>query len=633
MRCFLLLLLCGLASAARFRGGITVSAPVVTPPTPREETCRFCYRACPVSCFVGTCGMDYGTAVKRYKFTNQCWSCDASVSVGISKVGDFSLCSADEAAATTTYLKKREVFDMGPALPGDARKAAQAASDAANAAMKSAQEAAQQADKAAMAALAKSQAVAKAAGKSDEEIMEAHRIAEQIRAQEAAKAAEAAEMARKIAEQKYNEELEKLRREQLLTDRAEEIMQRAEKASEDARAAATKASARAAQAARDAAMSGAAAAGRAAEQAEADELASAARAAQRRAIIAAKSAKDAADKANIAANIAKIPPQPQPTLPPCAMMLLQTGQSKNPSDPNTVQGRQLDCQMPGLEHGDDPQMQGQPLSNTAAAAITGIEVKDPSASAAQAQLSGLPQDQIAAALPQDLSAPPQAVPPLDFGPPSAGGAAPPQSAAAQAVDAAANAVPNAGAIGEEQSVPVPMSMPGGPSIPDEEGGPAQPDLPVPGMPGVTDDQVEEGAVDRIAGGMADTLAGRLEANPGGATQTSTFDVNAAVPNVNQQLMAAMPTGLQAAAGGGGAQGYGDMANKLTLNPSEIPTPQDVMTESGFTGFAGGPQGSMMLQTSKKALKPENHDDRLQKLRKSLQGAGAEGFGIPPLEIE
>merc|ERR1719171_534889 len=117
------------------------------------------------------------------------------------------------------------------------------------------------------------------------------------------------------------------------------------------------------------------------------------------------SAKDAADKANIAANIAKIPPQPQPTLPPCAMMLLQTGQSKNPSDPNTVQGRQLDCQMPGLEHGDDPQMQGQPLSNTAAAAITGIEVKDPAA----AQISGAPQD-IAAALPQDLSAPPQAVP-------------------------------------------------------------------------------------------------------------------------------------------------------------------------------------------------------------------------------
>merc|ERR1719321_2121914 len=185
--------------------------------------------------------------------------------------------------------------------------------------MKQAQIAAQKADEAAKAAVDKYRKVnAKGAGVgTNEQLAEAHRLAEQIRAQEASKAAETATAARNIAETKYNGELQKLRKQQLLTDRAEEILMRAEKAGGEARAAYTQAAAQAAQAARDAAMTGAAAAGQAASQAEADEMASAARAAQRRAIVAVKSAKDAADKANIAANIARLPPQPKPTLPPC----------------------------------------------------------------------------------------------------------------------------------------------------------------------------------------------------------------------------------------------------------------------------------------------------------------------------
>merc|ERR1719456_129543 len=97
------------------------------------------------------------------------------------------------------------------------------------------------------------------------------------------------------------------------------------------------------------------------------------------------------------------------------------------------------------------------------------------------------------------------------------------------------------------------------------GGPDQPDLPVPGVPGVSDESVEDNAEDRMANGMADTLAGRLENNPSSAGMASTFDMNAAMPNVNQQLLSTLPAGLQAAAGGGGAQGVANSVNSLTLN--------------------------------------------------------------------
>merc|ERR1712216_470773 len=41
---------------------------------PREEACRFCYRQCPIACFVGTCGLEYGFSVQRYEQTNQCYT-------------------------------------------------------------------------------------------------------------------------------------------------------------------------------------------------------------------------------------------------------------------------------------------------------------------------------------------------------------------------------------------------------------------------------------------------------------------------------------------------------------------------------------------------------------------------------
>jgi hypothetical protein len=204
--------------------------------------------------------MEYGFMTKRYKFTNKCYTCDASSSVGVNKNGDFALCTAKESSATSTYIKKAKDFGpTGPGLPGDARAAAQAASDAANEAMKQAQLAAQKADEAAKAAVDKYRSVnaGGAQAGTNEQLAEAHRLAEQIRAQEASKAAEAATAARNIAEKKYNVELKALRKQQLVTDRAEEILMRAEKAGEEARAAYTQAAARAAQAARDAAMAGA----------------------------------------------------------------------------------------------------------------------------------------------------------------------------------------------------------------------------------------------------------------------------------------------------------------------------------------------------------------------------------------
>ena len=68
--------------------------------SPREQTCRMCYRQCPVACYVGTCGLNFGFESKRYGSSNQCYSCEPAAGVGFAETGDFLLCSAEEAAAT-----------------------------------------------------------------------------------------------------------------------------------------------------------------------------------------------------------------------------------------------------------------------------------------------------------------------------------------------------------------------------------------------------------------------------------------------------------------------------------------------------------------------------------------------------
>jgi hypothetical protein len=231
--------------------------------------------------------------------------------VGISRTGDYAICTPEESAATDSYVKKKDPIKppWGSAVPGDAKTAAMKAADAANRAVEAAQEAASESEKAAQAAVAKFN---NAAGKTEgdkQEMAEAHRLAETIRANEAEQAARAAEEARKQSEQAYTVDLTKLREQEVKTEHSEDALARAEKAAEAARANAKEAAAKAAEAAREAAEAGASAAGQAAEQAEAYELAAAARAAQRRAIIAAVSAKSAADKANIAGAISTAPAQ------------------------------------------------------------------------------------------------------------------------------------------------------------------------------------------------------------------------------------------------------------------------------------------------------------------------------------
>lgn len=287
-----------------------------------------CYRQCAIACFVGTCGMEYGYTVNRYKFTKACWTCDASSSVGINKMGDFSVCSADEAAASQTYPKAEETGPpQGPGIPGDAKAEANAANQMAHMAAKNALAASTHADKAAMAALAKVNTVhAQTAGAGEAmELAEAHRLALQIRANEALKTSQAAEMAHDLAAQRFNAELAKLKRQQLATDGAEAVLNGAEKYAENMQNAYTVAAAAAAKAALDASMLAGTSAGASAQLAAAKEMLAAARAAQRRAMDASKSAESAAEKASIAASIGNIPSMPDPTVPPCAPSLLQGG--------------------------------------------------------------------------------------------------------------------------------------------------------------------------------------------------------------------------------------------------------------------------------------------------------------------
>jgi len=294
-----------------------LGAVAQAPPQPltlREETCRACYRSCPISCFTGTCGLSYGASVNRFKTSNSCWTCDQSASVGISRVGDYSICTPEESAATDTYVKKKEPMKppWGSAVPGDAAAAAQEAAGHANDAVAASQKAAEAAEKAAQAAVADFNDVASKAGTDGDkqEIAEAHRLAETIRAQEAEQASRAAEEARKMAEKQYEDDLEKLRKQELETEHAEDQLGRAEKAAEDARAAAADAAAKAADAAREA------------------ELAAAARAAQRRAVIAATAAKGAADKAGLAGSLVAPPAQgPLPANPAAPVVLAKTARS------------------------------------------------------------------------------------------------------------------------------------------------------------------------------------------------------------------------------------------------------------------------------------------------------------------
>merc|ERR1740130_681386 len=108
----------------------------------------------------------------------------------------------------------------------------------------------------------------------------------------------------------YNQQLAKLRTQQLKVDYSEKTLEAAEAASEKARGEYAKMQAEAQHAMEQAMLNGGSAASKITSQAAAEELAGAAMAAHRRLVIAAKEAKDAVRKISIASSMA-----------PCVMFL------------------------------------------------------------------------------------------------------------------------------------------------------------------------------------------------------------------------------------------------------------------------------------------------------------------------
>jgi len=282
---------------------------------PRNEVCQYCHKLCPISCFVGTCGLHTSYSVRKYEATNQCYSCDPAVSVGISKDGDMLRCQAAESGVS----KKSSPFapqqgaaqgPQGPSVPGNAGLAALKASKQAQLAVQAATRASIWADKAAKAATAKYREITGegSAGSnsafSSEQAMENHQQATQIRAEEALRVTEATHTAWKAAMGKYNDQLALLRRQQIVTDQAEKTLENAEMSSEKARGDYAVMQSEAARAIAAAMASGGSAASKITSQAAAEELAGAAMAAHRRLVIAAKEAKEASEKIAIATSMA-----------------------------------------------------------------------------------------------------------------------------------------------------------------------------------------------------------------------------------------------------------------------------------------------------------------------------------------
>jgi len=254
-------------------------------------------------------------SVRKYEATNKCYSCDPAVSVGVSRDGDYMRCEAGESGAPEggvspfSQQESAKSGPQGPAVPGNAGLAALKASQQAQIAVAAATKASILADKAAKAATAKYREVAGVAGNgaqvfSDEAAAENHQTATQIRAEEALRVAEAAHTAWKAAMGKYNGQVEKLRRQQLMTDAAENTLEMAEQASEKARAQYAAMQAEAQHAVEQAMLNGGSAAAKITSQAAAEELAGAAESAHRRLVIAAKEAKDASEKISIASAMA-----------------------------------------------------------------------------------------------------------------------------------------------------------------------------------------------------------------------------------------------------------------------------------------------------------------------------------------
>lgn len=277
--------------------------------------------------------MDYGFTVRKFQATGKCYSCDPGTSVGISKDGDFIRCTNEEsglpdpsnsgsAYSESSTQQVLQQGPQGPAVDGDATYHANMASSSAQTAMQAAEEAAIHAQKAAEAATARYRQVSQTGSSSSSEetytdlssadMASQHQMATQVRAEQALRTAETAHISWKAAMQAYNAQLALLRKQQILTDKAEKTLQAAEETSEKARKEYAAMQADAQHALETEMMSGGSAASRITSRAAAEELAGTAQAAQQRLLIAAKEARDAASKISISVSVAPC----APTMPP-----------------------------------------------------------------------------------------------------------------------------------------------------------------------------------------------------------------------------------------------------------------------------------------------------------------------------
>mmetsp|Transcript_29137 Transcript_29137/g.64140 ORF Transcript_29137/g.64140 Transcript_29137/m.64140 type:complete len:380 (-) Transcript_29137:108-1247(-) len=244
----------------------------------RNQVCRMCFSKCPISCFVGTCSTQYGTAMTRFGATSQCYTCDPGFQEQLSRGGgDFAICTPGQSQATQKFSYP-DLSASKPAAAGvdmDALKSAAAAQKLARDTAESARRAAMAAEAASRAAASQFGAMTSVDGSGAAEA--AHLEGLKVAAAQAVAKAEAATMTRLKAQQAYDVAWEDMKADEEQAKKLEAALAEAEVMLNGARRAAAAANAAASQAAAAAAGAGVQSAALEAQQAAASAMASAAR--------------------------------------------------------------------------------------------------------------------------------------------------------------------------------------------------------------------------------------------------------------------------------------------------------------------------------------------------------------------
>lgn len=293
----------------------------------RMEVCGYCSKLCPIACFAGPCpeASSEMHTVMKYQKSNQCFTCDPAMSVGISANNDFAKCESPriEIPGGDVKGKLSTSAGMDGGLPGDndqqgspyqkgqtieegPQGPAEAGDSETNAvkAMKHAKLAHEAATKAAALALESATITDSGKKKAGENSLlrmkssEDPAITAQENSETALKKSEGSHAVWKAALNNYNKQVWILRKQQLETAAAEREMEAARELSQKARSgfAIEK------QASQDAVSKMTMLSGTAGSKIEmqfsAEELAAAASAGHRRLLFASRAAKDAMGKLN-----------------------------------------------------------------------------------------------------------------------------------------------------------------------------------------------------------------------------------------------------------------------------------------------------------------------------------------------